>query len=105
MSYLLHHNTQNKQCKSTLGGCVMKFPVPTLNSLQIFIEGIVNDPVHIMSILKSIPHIFEGGRYKFSHSGSYPTSLFQQHGQHWWNVNDALHVTPEEEIKGCKVSL
>jgi hypothetical protein len=83
----------------------MKFPVPTLNRLQIFIDGIVNSPVHIMSVLKSIPHIFEGGRYKFSHSGSYPTSLFQQHGQHWWNVNDALHVTPEEEIKGCKVSL
>jgi hypothetical protein len=83
----------------------MKFPLSTLNSLQIFIEGIVNSPVHIMSILKGIPQIFEGGRNKFSHSGSYTTSLFQQHGQQWWTVNDALHVTPEEEIKGCKVRL
>jgi len=61
----------------------MKFPLPTLNSLQIFIEGIGSSPVHIMSVLKSIPHIFEGGRYKFSHSGLYPTSLFQQCGRQW----------------------
>jgi hypothetical protein len=83
----------------------MKFPLSMFNILQIFIEGIMNSPVHIMSVLKSIPHIFEGCRYKFSHSGSYPTSLFQQRGRHWWNANYALHVTPEEEIKGCKVGL
>ena len=66
----------------------MKFPLPTLNNLQIFIEDTVNSPVHIVPVLKSIAHIFEGGRYKFSHGGSYLTSLFQQHGRQWWNVND-----------------
>ena len=49
MSNLLRQNTQNKQCKSSLGGCVMKFLPPTLNSLQIFIEDIVISSVHIMS--------------------------------------------------------
>jgi hypothetical protein len=53
-----------------------------------------------MSVLKCIPHIFEGGMCNFKHRSSYSSSKFQQCGGQWWNVSDILYVAPDEETQG-----
>jgi hypothetical protein len=82
---------------------MMMFLWPRLSSLQMFTEGTVSGPVHIVTIFQFSSQFCSHDRCNCHGSSSCSLRWFRQSSGQWRTVSSDLRIPPEDDLRWYKI--